>query len=131
MNLSGLSYIQFLLVDAFVVIYLFIRIHSTGSWAGINPVSALRSRRNDSLMRLVGFFSCVAASALTIAKDAIMSGQELDDVNLCRESVYLRQPVTPLDSVQLPGIKVGLLLWDLSSGFHLLALGCLLASWAS
>ncbi|KAJ2890172.1 hypothetical protein GGI21_006270, partial [Coemansia aciculifera] len=100
-------------------------------WAGINPVSALRSRRNGSLMRLVGFFSCVAASALTIAKDAIMSGQELDDVNLCRESVYLRQPVTPLDSVQLPGIKVGLLLWDLSSGFHLLALGCLLASWAS
>ncbi|KAJ2459187.1 hypothetical protein GGF42_001621 [Coemansia sp. RSA 2424] len=131
MNLSGLSYVQFLLVDAFVAIYLFIRIHETGSWAGINPIAALRRNRNGELARLLGFYCCVAASALAIAKDAIMSGQELDDVNLCRESIYTRRPVTPLDAVQLPGIKTGLLLWDVSSGFHLLALGCMLSFWAS
>ncbi|KAJ2744774.1 hypothetical protein GGI20_002702 [Coemansia sp. BCRC 34301] len=131
MNLSGLSYIQFLLVDAFVVIYLFVRIHETGSWASISPFAVLCRSRNGEFVRLLGFYSCVVASALAIAKDAIMSGQELDDVGLCRESVYLRRPVVPLDSVQLSGVKTGLLLWDVSSGFHLLALGCLLSFWAS
>ncbi|KAJ2751585.1 hypothetical protein GGI19_004389 [Coemansia pectinata] len=133
MNLSGLSYMQFLLVDAFVVIYLFLRINQTGNWASINPLSVLRlngDKRNGQLVRLLGFYSCVVATALSIAKDAIMSAQEFDDVDLCRESVYLRRPVTPLDAGQLPGIKTGLLLWDLSSGLHLLALGCLLCGWA-
>ncbi|KAJ2821444.1 hypothetical protein GGI24_004214, partial [Coemansia furcata] len=133
MNLSGLSYMQFLLVDAFVIIYLFLRINETGNWASINPLSVLQAnwdKRSGILVRLVGFYSCVAATALSLAKDAIMSTQEFDDVNLCRESVYLRQPVMPLDSTQLPGIKSGLLLWDLSSGLHLLAMGCLLCNWA-
>ncbi|KAJ2038540.1 hypothetical protein H4S03_002265 [Coemansia sp. S3946] len=124
---------QFLLVDAFVVIYLFLRINETGNWASINPLSVLRlngDKRNGQLVRLLGFYSCVTATALSIAKDAIMSSQEFDDVDLCRESVYLRRPVTPLDGTQLPGIKTGLLLWDLSSGLHLLALGCLLCGWA-
>ncbi|KAJ2792191.1 hypothetical protein GGI18_000595 [Coemansia linderi] len=133
MNLTGLSYMQFLLVDAFVCIYLFLRIHETGNWAGINPVSVLRlsgSKRNEQVVRLLGFFSCVTATALSIAKDAIMSTQEFDDVNLCRVSVYMQQPVTPLNDSQLPGIKTGLLLWDFSSGLHLLAMGCALWGWA-
>ncbi|KAJ2733727.1 hypothetical protein IW152_002832 [Coemansia sp. BCRC 34962] len=133
MNLTGLSYMQFLLVDAFVCIYLFLRINETGNWAGINLVSVWRlsgSKRNEQAVRLLGFFSCVTATALSIAKDAIMSTQEFDDVNLCRVSVYLQQPVVPLNDSQLPGIKTGLLLWDFSSGLHLLAMGCVLCGWA-
>ncbi|KAJ2462748.1 hypothetical protein GGI02_005395, partial [Coemansia sp. RSA 2322] len=112
MNLSGLSYLQFLLVDAFVVIYLFMRVHETRSWSGINPVSVLRRDRpgrKGDIARLAAFYGSVAASALFIAKDAIMAGQEFNDVNLCRDSVYLQETVTPLDAKQIPGIKKGLL----------------------
>ncbi|KAJ2616629.1 hypothetical protein EV177_000967 [Coemansia sp. RSA 1804] len=134
MNLSGLSYLQFALVDGFVLVYLFLRVHMVRGWAEINPVSVARlsSRsRGSGMVTLVGFYSSVAASALFLAKDAIMAGQELDDVALCRTAVYLQQSVTPLDTQQLDGVKRGLALWDVGSGLQLLALGCVMSMWAS
>ncbi|KAJ1718944.1 hypothetical protein LPJ53_006197, partial [Coemansia erecta] len=46
-------------------------------------------------------------------------------------SIYQGIDVVPLDQEQLPNIKVGLLLWNLGTGFHLLALGCAMYGWAS
>ncbi|KAJ1798122.1 hypothetical protein LPJ59_002702 [Coemansia sp. RSA 2399] len=134
MNLSGLSYLQFSLVDGFVLVYMFMRVHMVRGWAEINPISVMRlspRNRGSGVVTLVGFYSCVFASALFLAKDAIMAGQELDDVALCRTAVYLQQKVTPLDSEQQPGINKGLALWDVGSGLQLLALGCVMCNWAS
>ncbi|KAJ2760754.1 hypothetical protein H4S06_001566, partial [Coemansia sp. BCRC 34490] len=134
MNLSGLSYLQFALVDGFVLVYLFLRVYMVRGWAEINPVSVARlssRNRGSGMVTLVGFYSSVAASALFLAKDAIMAGQELDDVALCRTAVYLQQSVTPLDTQQLDGVKRGLALWDVGSGLQLLALGCVMSMWAS
>ncbi|KAJ2234587.1 hypothetical protein GGH97_005759, partial [Coemansia sp. RSA 475] len=113
MNLSGLSYLQFSLVDAFVAVYMLLRVHDTQSWASINPISVLRQGRGTRLSTLVtmlGFYSSLAATVLFLAKDGIMAGNELDDVNLCRAAVYLLQQVTPPDEQQLPDVKNGLLL---------------------
>ncbi|KAJ1661767.1 hypothetical protein EV178_006417 [Coemansia sp. RSA 1646] len=134
MNLSGLSYLQFSLVDGFVLVYLFLRVHMVHGWSEINPISVLRlspRNRGSGLVTLLGFYSCVAASALFLAKDAIMAGQELDDVALCRTAVYVQQKVTPLDTQQLSGVKAGLVLWNVASGLQLLALGCVMCNWAS
>ncbi|KAJ1994782.1 hypothetical protein GGI25_001440 [Coemansia spiralis] len=134
MNLSGLSYLQFSLVDGFVLLYLFLRIHGTQSWPGINPFSVLRASqrsRGSGIVAMIGFYCCVIATALFLAKDGIMANQELQDVALCRSAVYLQEKVTPLDSEELPGIKKGLVLWDIATGFHLLALGCVMCNWAS
>ncbi|KAJ2856280.1 hypothetical protein GGI22_003867, partial [Coemansia erecta] len=134
MNLSGLSYLQFSLVDGFVLVYMFVRVHMVRGWAEINPISVMRlspRNRGSGAVTLVGFYSCVIASALFLAKDVIMAGQELDDVALCRTAVYLQQKVTPLDSKQQPGISKGLALWNVGSGLQLLALGCVMCNWAS
>ncbi|KAJ2832994.1 hypothetical protein J3B01_004606 [Coemansia erecta] len=134
MNLSGLSYLQFSLVDAFVAVYMLLRVHDTQSWASINPISVLRQGRGTRLSTLVtmlGFYSSLAATVLFLAKDGIMAGNELDDVNLCRAAVYLQQQVTPPDEQQLPDVKNGLLLWNLGTAFHLLSLGCVMYLWAS
>ncbi|KAI8322863.1 hypothetical protein GQ54DRAFT_303765 [Martensiomyces pterosporus] len=134
MNLSGLSYLQFLVVDAFIAIYLFLRINETRAWASINPVSVLRlnsPNRADATVRMIGFYSCLLAVALFMARDGIMASMELQDVNLCRAAIYLGQTVTPLDAQQLPDIKKGLDLWDVGSAFILVAMGCVMRTWAS
>ncbi|KAJ2354023.1 hypothetical protein GGF43_003351, partial [Coemansia sp. RSA 2618] len=134
MNLSGLSYLQFSLVDAFVAIYMLLRVHDTQSWASINPIAVLqqgRPGRASAAVTMVGFYSSLAATVLFLTKDGIMAGQEMDDVNLCRTAVYLQQRVTPLDDQQLSGVKSGLLLWNLGSALHLISLGCMMYLWAS
>ncbi|KAI9473318.1 hypothetical protein LPJ78_003566 [Coemansia sp. RSA 989] len=134
MNLSGLSYLQLSLVDALIAVYLFLRIHDTQNWSSINPIAVLRqgrSTRSSAMVTLVAFYSCLAATVLFLAKDAIMAKLELDDVELCRTAVYLQQTVTPLDNEQLPDVKVGLLLWNLAAAFHMLGLGCMMCLWAS
>ncbi|KAJ2455779.1 hypothetical protein EV183_000626 [Coemansia sp. RSA 2336] len=134
MNLSGLSYLQFSLVDALIAVYLFLRVHETQSWSSINPIAVLRqgrSTRASAVVTLVAFYSCLAATVLFLVKDAIMARLELDDVELCRTAVYLQQTVTPLDNEQLPDVKLGLLLWNLAAAFHMLGLGCMLSLWAT
>ncbi|KAJ2313371.1 hypothetical protein IWW52_004585, partial [Coemansia sp. RSA 2704] len=134
MNISGLSYLQFSLVDALIALYLLLRVHETQSWSSINPISVVRqarSTRTSALATMLGFYSCLAATVLFLVKDSIMAKQEMDDVNLCRTAVYLQQTVTPLDSEQLPDIKTGLLLWNLGTAFHLWGLGCVMYLWAS
>ncbi|KAJ2773767.1 hypothetical protein IWQ57_001146, partial [Coemansia nantahalensis] len=127
MNISGLSYLQFALVDGVAAVYLLLRVCETRAWSRINPVSVLRqgpSTRGSGLATMVGYFSCVAATVLFLVKDGLMAHQELQDVALCRAAVYLREEVTPTDAQQLPVIKTGLLLWDLGSALQILALGC-------
>ncbi|KAJ2385356.1 hypothetical protein GGI05_004726, partial [Coemansia sp. RSA 2603] len=134
MNLSGLSYLQFLLVDAFVAAYLFLHLFLSHNWTGIFVVSTSRQdprSRVDGLVRVLGFYSCLAGTCLFLVKDGLMAHQEFQDVSLCRASVYQGVDVVPLDQEQLPDIKVGLLLWNLGTGFHLLALGCTMYGWAS
>ncbi|KAJ2082196.1 hypothetical protein H4R24_001766 [Coemansia sp. RSA 988] len=132
MNLSGLSYLQFSLVDALVAIYLLVRVHETGSWARINPLWVMRQGRGGStIVTMVSFYSCIAATALFLVKDGLMANQELDDVNLCRAAVYMQRTVTPLDDQQLPVIKTGLLLWNLAAAFQLVALGCMMSLWGA
>ncbi|KAJ2803182.1 hypothetical protein H4R20_002994 [Coemansia guatemalensis] len=132
MNLSGLSYLQFSLVDALVAIYLVVRVHETGSWARINPLWVMRQGKGGStIVTMIAFYSCIAATALFLVKDGLMANQELDDVNLCRAAVYLRQTVTPLDDQQLPVVKTGLLLWNLGTAFQLAALGCMMSLWGA
>ncbi|PIA13080.1 hypothetical protein COEREDRAFT_89835 [Coemansia reversa NRRL 1564] len=80
---------------------------------------------------MVAFYCCIIATVLFLVKDGLMSNQELDDVNLCRAAVYMRQTVTPLDEQQLPVIKTGLLLWNLGSAFQLAALGCMMSLWGA
>ncbi|KAJ1800279.1 hypothetical protein LPJ56_006517, partial [Coemansia sp. RSA 2599] len=134
MNLSGLSYLQFLLVDVFVALYLFLHLHLSQNWSGIAPFSALRQdphARIDALIKMIGFYCCLAGTLLFLVKDGIMADQEFDDVALCRQSVYQNIDVVPLDLEQLPDIKKGLLLWNLGTGFHLMALGCAMHCWAA
>ncbi|KAJ1955971.1 hypothetical protein EC988_001586, partial [Linderina pennispora] len=134
MNLSGLSYLQFLLVDAFVTLYLFWRIHETGSWSAINPLSASRVKRQErieSAARMLAYYFCLIAMALFMGRDGIMAAQELQDVDLCRASVYLGQQVAPLDVPQQPGIRQGLRLWTFGMAFLFLALGLVMLNWSS
>ncbi|KAJ2617058.1 hypothetical protein H4S08_000478 [Coemansia sp. RSA 1365] len=132
MNLSGLSYLQFSVVDALVAIYLVIRVHETGSWSRINPLWVMRqAKRGSNIVTMVAFYCCITATILFLVKDGLMSNQELDDVNLCRTAIYMRQIVTPLDQQQLPVIKTGLLLWNLGSAFQLAALGCMMSLWGA
>ncbi|KAI7824465.1 hypothetical protein BX661DRAFT_172296 [Kickxella alabastrina] len=60
-----------------------------------------------------------------------MAAQEIQDVRLCQASVYAREDVVPLDQQQLPDIERGLMLWNLGTAFHILALGCVMYGWAS
>ncbi|KAJ2706199.1 hypothetical protein FB645_001835 [Coemansia sp. IMI 203386] len=134
MNLSGLSYLQFLLVDAFVALYLFLHVHLSQNWSGIVPFSVLRQdphARIDSLVKMTGFYCCLVGSIFFLVKDGIMADQEFDDVALCRQSVYQNIDVVPLDLEQLPDITKGLMLWNLGTGFHLMALGCAMYCWAA
>ncbi|KAJ1956757.1 hypothetical protein GGI12_005223, partial [Dipsacomyces acuminosporus] len=68
---------------------------------------------------------------LFMVRDGIMASMEVQDVDLCRASVYLRQSVLPLDEKQMPDIKRGLELWDIGSAFTFIAMGCVMRNWAS
>ncbi|KAJ1732296.1 hypothetical protein LPJ61_002108 [Coemansia biformis] len=134
MNISGLSYLQFALVDGVAALYMLLRVLETRDWSQINPVSVLRqgrSTRGKGLVTMLGYFSCLAATVLFLVKDGLMAQQELQDVSLCRAAVYLNQDVTPADAQQLPMIKTGLLLWDLGAAFQVFALGCAAAIWVA
>ncbi|KAJ1945225.1 hypothetical protein GGF37_001796, partial [Kickxella alabastrina] len=116
MNISGLSYLQYLLIDAFVAIYIFIHVHLSGNWSSIVPFSALRldpQSRNDAFFKILGFYSSLVGTILFMVKDGIMAAQEIQDVRLCQASVYAREDVVPLDQQQLPDIERGLMLWNL------------------
>ncbi|KAJ2710473.1 hypothetical protein H4R19_003730 [Coemansia spiralis] len=134
MNISGLSYLQFALVDGMVAVYLLLRLCETHGWSRINPLSVLRqgpSTRGSGLVTMLGYFCCVAATVLFVVKDGLMAHQEMQDVALCRAAVYLKQDVRPTDAQQMPVIKTGLLLWDLGAALQILALGCATSLWAA
>ncbi|ORX69239.1 hypothetical protein DL89DRAFT_293659 [Linderina pennispora] len=116
MNLSGLSYLQFLLVDAFVTLYLFWRIHETGSWSAINPLSASRSAA-----RMLAYYFCLIAMALFMGRDGIMAAQELQDV----------ESVSRIGLSGPAGIRQGLRLWTFGMAFLFLALGLVMLNWSS
>ncbi|KAJ2720064.1 hypothetical protein GGI07_004837 [Coemansia sp. Benny D115] len=135
MNISGLSYLQFLLVDVFVGVYLFLHVFLSRGWVGLfSKTTALRldpQSRLEGFVKSLGFASCLAGTLLFAVKDGIMARQEMQDVELCQASVYTGADVVPLDDQQLPGIRSGLLLWNIGTAFHLLALGCAMHGWAS
>ncbi|KAJ2776064.1 hypothetical protein H4R18_005880 [Coemansia javaensis] len=134
MNISGLSYLQFALVDGLAIIYMVVRVHGTKSWQRVSPAAVARqgpSTRGSGVATVLGYFGCLASSILFLVKDGLMARQELDDVETCRAAVYLGQAVEPQDARQLPTIKTGLLLWDLGAALQVLALGCALGLWMS